>query len=122
MPSRRQVGGSQSTLRRAVGHRVFGRLFCRVPVSCRGLLRRQRFTQNIIEHFGARLRPVTQRSCYFRADAASVGLAGAEPAQVADGRRGSGNGLRCADIVSGSVPLAAAAAWPAETADVAEPL
>jgi hypothetical protein len=79
-PSRRRVGGCQSARRRMVGRRVFDRLFCTVAVGGRALLRSQRVAQDIIEHLGARLRPVTKRCRHLRANCACVGLAGTEPA------------------------------------------
>ena len=79
-PSRRQVGGSQSALRRMVGRGVLDRLFCTVAVSCRVLLGSQRIAQDIIEHPGARLRPIAKRCRYLRANCARVGLASTEPA------------------------------------------
>jgi len=79
-PSRRQVGGSQSTLRRTVGRRVFNRLFGRVAVSRRVLLRSQRVAQDIVDHLGARLCPIAKRRRHLRANRASIRLTGTEPA------------------------------------------
>src|SRR5208282_2509219 len=86
-PGRRQIGWVQGVLRGPFCRRLLRRRFSAAAAPRRavcqraGLAWRERLAQEIVEHFGARLRLVADGRRYLRADRAGVGLAGAEAAK-----------------------------------------